>query len=76
MDSEGVIEDVEVGVMDLEGVIEDVGVRVGLLEGLLEDVGDDVWLLEGVIEAVDVIVEDSELDGATDCVMEGDGEIV
>ena len=46
------------------------------MEGLLEDVGVNVGLLEGVIEAVDVIVEDSELDGATDCVLVGDREIV
>lgn len=38
--------------------------------------GLPVWLLEGVMEAVCVIVEDSEMDGATDCVMDDDGEIV
>ena len=76
MDCVGVIEEVDVGVMDSVGVIEEVDVGVMDSEGVIEDVGVSVGLVVGVIEVVDVIVEDSELDGVTDCVLVGDRECV
>jgi hypothetical protein len=57
MDSVGVIEEVEDGVMDLDSVI----------EGVI----DPVWLIEDVVDGVYVIVVEMELEAASDCVIDG-----